>query len=58
VTLTSSSSSGGPLSTPNMSVKEHLESRFGRNVDLVLRDAIKPALRSAILARSVNVPGI
>lgn len=41
-----------------MSVKEHLESRFGRNVDLVLRDAIKPALRSAILARSVNVPGI
>jgi hypothetical protein len=39
-----------------MSVKEHLESRFSRKVDLVLPDSIKPALRSAILAQVHDVP--
>ncbi len=38
-----------------MDVKEALESRLGRRVDLVLFSAIKPALRAAILQEAVDV---
>ncbi|MBI3893679.1 MAG: nucleotidyltransferase domain-containing protein [Candidatus Wallbacteria bacterium] len=41
-----------------MDVKEHLERLFRRRVDLVLADAIKPRLRSRILAEAVRVPGL
>jgi len=37
-----------------MDVKFFLEKALGRRVDLVLADAIKPALRSAILAEAVH----
>jgi len=37
-----------------MDVKLFLEKALGRKVDLVLADAIKPALRSAILAEAVH----
>jgi predicted nucleotidyltransferase len=37
-----------------MDVKLYLESLLGRRVDLVLADAIKPALRSVILAEAVH----
>lgn len=37
-----------------MGVKFFLERIFGRGVDLVLADAIKPRLRSAILAEAVH----
>ena len=47
-----------PTFNAYMSVKEHLETRFGRKVDLVLPESIKPALRSAILDSAVDVPGI
>ena len=40
-----------------MDLKELLESAFNRRVDLVLVDAIKPALREAILSEAVDVPG-
>lgn len=39
-------------------VKELLESTFNRPVDLVLFDAIKPALRDAILKEAVDAPGL
>ncbi|MEE9294798.1 MAG: nucleotidyltransferase family protein [Phycisphaerae bacterium] len=39
-----------------MDAKELLESAFGRTVDLVLVDAIKPALRQAILKEAVDAP--
>lgn len=37
-----------------MDVKLFLERALGRKVDLVLADALKPALRSAILAEAVH----
>ena len=37
-----------------MSVKELLESLFDRKVDLVLKSAIKPRLREAILREAVR----
>jgi predicted nucleotidyltransferase len=37
-----------------MDVKLLLERILGHNVDLVLADAIKPRLRSAILAEAVH----
>jgi len=37
-----------------MDVKLFLEKALGRRVDLVLADAVKPALRSAILAEAVH----
>ena len=39
-----------------MDVKEFLEAKFGRRVDLVLTSAIKPALREAILREAVDAP--
>ena len=41
-----------------MDLKLFLESLFGRSVDLVLADAIKPALRRKILAEAVHAPGL
>lgn len=38
-----------------MNVKEFLESRFGRAVDLVLVSALKPMLRDAICREAVDV---
>ncbi|MBI3127811.1 MAG: nucleotidyltransferase family protein [Candidatus Tectomicrobia bacterium] len=39
-----------------MDVKFFLEDLFGRKVDLVLADALKPRLRPRILAEAVDVP--
>lgn len=41
-----------------MDLKAYLEELFGRKVDLVIMDAIKPRLRSHILAGTVDVPGL
>ena len=41
-----------------MDVKFFLEDLFGRKVDLVLADALKPRLRPRILAEAVDVPGL
>lgn len=41
-----------------MDVKACLEGLFGRPVDLVLADALKPALREGILAEAVYAPGL
>jgi hypothetical protein len=41
-----------------MDLKFFLEDLFGRRVDLVDRDAIKPALRSHILRSVRYAPGI
>jgi predicted nucleotidyltransferase len=40
-----------------MDVKLFLEDLFGRPVDLVLADALKPALREGILRETVYAPG-
>jgi hypothetical protein len=40
-----------------MDVKELLEQVFGRKVDLVIVDAIKPRLRSSILREAVYAQG-
>ncbi|MEO6324253.1 MAG: nucleotidyltransferase family protein [Thermoanaerobaculia bacterium] len=34
-----------------------LEVTFGRRVDLVIREALKPALRESVLREAVDVPG-
>ena len=41
-----------------MDLKAFLERLFDRPVDLVLRDGIKPRLRSKILSEAVDVPGL
>lgn len=41
-----------------MDVKEFLEDLFGRPVDLVLADGIKPRLRPTILREAVYAPGL
>lgn len=41
-----------------MDLKALLEDLFGRKVDLVLADAIKPRLRAAILDEAVHAPGL
>ena len=41
-----------------MDLKLFLEGLFGRPVDLVLADAIKPKLRGPILEDAVHVPGL
>ena len=41
-----------------MALKEYLEKLFGRRVDLVLADAIKPRLRPVILEEAVHAPGL
>lgn len=41
-----------------MGLKEFLESLFGCRVDLVISDAIKPRLRTAILQEAIHVPGL
>lgn len=41
-----------------MDLKFLLEDLFEVPVDLVLRDAVKPALRGAIFAEAVDVPGL
>ena len=41
-----------------MDLKEFLEKLFDRPVDLVLADALKPRLRSAILKDAVDVEGL
>lgn len=41
-----------------MDVKAFLEERFDRPVDLVLADALKPALRDGILEETVYAPGL
>ena len=39
-----------------MAVKEYLEDRLGRRVDLVLRSAVKPELCDEILGEAVDAP--
>jgi len=41
-----------------MGVKEYLEDAFRRKVDLVIRDSVKPRLRTRILGTAVDVPGL
>ena len=41
-----------------MDLKAFLEDLFGRPVDLVLPNTIKPRLRSAIMQELVHVPGL
>jgi len=41
-----------------MDLKTFLEKLFGRQVDLVLPDTVKPRLRSSILEEAVDVPGL
>ena len=41
-----------------MGLKEFLEGLFGCRVDLVIEDAIKPRLRSAILKEVIHAPGL
>ena len=41
-----------------MNLKEFLEGLFGRRVNLVLADAIKPRLRATILEEAVHTPGL
>jgi len=41
-----------------MGLKEYLENLFGCRVDLVLGDAIKPALRNSILSECIHAPGL
>lgn len=41
-----------------MDLKIFLEGLFGRQVDLVLADAIKPRLRGPILEDAVHAPGL
>jgi predicted nucleotidyltransferase len=41
-----------------MDLKTFLERLFGRPVDLVISDAIKPRLRPIILAEAVHAPGL
>jgi len=41
-----------------MDLKAFLEKLFGRRVDLVVSDAIKPRLRSIIMSEAVHAPGL
>ena len=41
-----------------MDLKFLLEDLFGRPVDLVLSDGIKPRLRAAILGEAIHAPGL
>ena len=41
-----------------MDLRAFLEQLFGRPVDLVLKDAIKPRLRERILADTLRAPGL
>src|SRR5438128_11861590 len=41
-----------------MDLKEFLERLFGRDVDLVLAEAVKPRLRDAILGEALHAPGL
>ena len=41
-----------------MGLKFYLEDLFSREVDLVLRDDIKPRIKDNILNEAVNVPGL
>jgi predicted nucleotidyltransferase len=41
-----------------MGLLAFLERLFGRKVDLVIRDGIKPRLRDAILRDAAEVPGL
>jgi uncharacterized protein len=41
-----------------MDLKFFLEKLFGRPVDLVLADGIKPRLREAILKEAIHAPGL
>ena len=41
-----------------MDLKAFLEELFGRRVDLVIADSIKPRIRDRILREAVHVPGL
>lgn len=41
-----------------MDLKLFLEELFGRRVDLVLADGIKPKLRASILREAIHAPGL
>lgn len=41
-----------------MDLKLFLEDLFGRSVDLVLADGIKPKLRNEILREAIHAPGL
>lgn len=41
-----------------MDLKELLETLFGRRVDLVINEVIKPRLRERILAETIYAPGL
>ena len=42
----------------HMDLRAFLEQLFGRPVDLVLKDAIKPRLQERILADTLHAPGL
>jgi len=57
--LTSSWSSGRvPRPSTTMDLKAFLEDLFGRPVDLVISEVIKPRLRVAILRETIYAPGL
>ena len=41
-----------------MDLKAFLEELFGRPVDLVIADALKPRLRDPVLREAVHAPGL
>lgn len=41
-----------------MDLKAYLEDLFGRTVDLVLADTVKPRLRTVVLEEAVHAPGL
>jgi predicted nucleotidyltransferase len=41
-----------------MDLKDYLENLFGRRVDLVISDTIKPQLRETILQEALHAPGL
>jgi len=41
-----------------MDLKAFLEELFGRSVDLVLSDAVKPRLKPYIVKEAIDVPGL
>ncbi len=41
-----------------MDLKAYLEDLFGRRVDLVIAEAVKPRLRQAVVEEAIHAPGL
>lgn len=41
-----------------MDLKAYLEELFGRPVDLVIEEAVKPRLRQAVVEEAIHAPGL